>query len=419
MAGFDIVNNLFSGLPVLGAGKHDEWANLTNGSFKGVPFHAAIPSRDRQYGIESEEMTIERRLQFIKRPLVDGAPVRDWGADPEVYVAVIEFFGVNHAKTAEAFLQTLNEGTPGQLILPTQAKAVLAYFWKRTRATHHNDGNSIKVTVTWVAATEVDALGTGKASGSTLTPPSIDQAKSSLDADVSNALGILQDNPFLTAVRTFEGGLSKVRSVVNGVLTLEEGVRNRIAAVEANIKATLALVKSATDQIHALFSPSASAAAKTTSSSTSLGTDKETGQTVIDVSEPDTLPPAADPLAAPEVAATIDVGTSNLGSGSGVIAFGDAIADSLSADRDEVTSSSAGRTEDVARALTTVLNSLAAYIQSVSPTAPLTYTIPYDMSLGEAMFLNGIDLSQMRTIHKANSHVLDPFVVPKGTVLVL
>ena len=35
-----------------------DWQNLTNGSFKGVPFHVAVPSRDQQYGVESEEMTL-------------------------------------------------------------------------------------------------------------------------------------------------------------------------------------------------------------------------------------------------------------------------------------------------------------------------------------------------------------------------
>ncbi|MGZ3316861.1 MAG: DNA circularization N-terminal domain-containing protein, partial [Isosphaeraceae bacterium] len=321
-----------------------EWQNLTNGSFKGIPFHVAIPNRNHQYGVESEEMSIERRLQFIKRPLVDGAGVRDWGSDPENFVAVVEFFGVNHAKTAETFLQALNQGTPGILVLPTAPKAVLAYFWKRTRSTTYREGNAIKVTVTWVAATEVQTDNTGKATGADLTPPSIDEAKSALDTDVSNALSILQDNPLLSAVRTFQGGLSKVRSVVNAVLTLEEGVRNKISNLDANIKGTLALIKSATDEIQSLFSPTASNVAP---SGSSLGTNSQTGQTVTDFSEPDTIPAPVDPLAPPAVQPTISISTNNLGTTSGVGIFGSSVSGSLSGNRDDLTSNSGGRTEDV------------------------------------------------------------------------
>src|SRR5689334_4882198 len=97
----------------------EQWANLTGGSFKNVPFHVAIPSKQTQYGVESEEMSVERRLQFIKRPLVDGSPVRDWGAESEQFTAVVEFFGSKWKADSDAFLAVLDEGTPGPLILPT------------------------------------------------------------------------------------------------------------------------------------------------------------------------------------------------------------------------------------------------------------------------------------------------------------
>jgi prophage DNA circulation protein len=396
-----------------------EWQNLTNGSFKGVPFHVAIPSRDHQYGIESEEMTLERRLQFIKRPLIDGAPVRDWGSDPETHSAVIEFFGVNHARTAEKFLQTLNEGTPGLLILPTSKKGVLAYFWKRTRTTNVHDGNAIRVTVTWVTATEVQSAGTGKATAFNVEPVSIDTGKSTLDSDVSNALSVLQNNPFLTAVRTFESTLSKARSAVNAVLSIEEGVRNKVASLQADLAGTLSLIKSATDEIHSIFSPSAIAAAKSAISNKSLGTNNETGQTVTDFSEPDTIPAQTDPLAPPAVQPSVSIPTNNLNSISGVKNFGDAVVAVLTATRDDLSDNSSGRTEDVIRNLTATLNSFSAYIQAVVGAPPLSFTVPVDMSLGEALFLNGIDLSELRTIHRQNPQVDDPFVVPKGTVLLL
>jgi prophage DNA circulation protein len=394
-----------------------DWQNLTNGSFDGVPFHAAIPNRSTQYGVESEEMTIERRLQFIKRPLVDGAEIRDWGSDEEVFTASIEFFGVNHAKTAETFLARLRTGQPGLLILPTHPKAVLSYFWKRSRATSHREGNAIRVTVTWAAATVVQSAGTGKSSAFDLPQLSIDAGKSKLDADVDNALGILQDNPFLSAVRTFESGLSKIRSTVNAVLTLEQGVRNRIKTIDANILGTLALIKSATDEIQGLFgSVAVSTVARAT---TSLGTDSVTGQTVISVSEPDTIPAPIDPLAPPAVPTTISIPTANLDTGSGVTAFAAAVKAELASDREELAEKSVGRTEDVSRALTAVLVSLAEYVAAVATEQPTSYLVPIDMSLAEALFHNGVDLAELREILRANPQVDDPFLVAKGTVLVL
>jgi hypothetical protein len=394
-----------------------DWQKLTGGSFKNVPFHVAIPSRDQQYGVESEEMTLERRLQFIKRPLRDGAGVRDWGAEPETFVAVIEFFGVKHHDTAEAFLQVLNEGTPGPLILPTIGKAVLAYFWKRTRATRYQDGNAIRVTVTWVAAAEVQTTGTGQASASTSTLPTVDQAKATLDSDISNALGVLQDNPLLSAVRTFEGGVSKVRSAVNAVLTLEQGVRSRIATLEAEVKGTIALIKGAIAEIHSIFSPSSASNAPTGAGS--LGTNSQTGQTVTNFAEPDVIPAPANPLAPPAPVSTVTLPTQDLGSAGGVSNFGDAAAAVVIPRRDELAGISVGRTEDVSRALTQMLNSLAAYVQAVVGQAPLSFTVPMDMSLGEVLFLNGLDQGQLREIHRKNPQVDDPFLVPSGTVVVL
>lgn len=397
----------------------DDWQNLTNGSFNDVPFHVAIPNRKSQFGVESEEMTIERRLQFIKRPMVDGAAVRDWGADPEVFTASLEFFGINHARTAELFLQSLNKGTPATLILPTIPKAVLAYFWKRSRTTRHQEGNTIRVTVTWVAATEIEAPGNGKASGLENITPSVIEAKASLDKDVPNALGLLQDNEFLKASRDFEHGLSQARSVVNKVLTLEEGALGRIISIDANIRGTLLLIKSATDQIQALFSPSAATVVASRSSSSTLGTNAVTGQTIVDFSSPDEAAPTPNPLAAPAVPLTIAIPTNNLATTAGVAAFGDTVAESLNANRDNLNADSAGRTEDVSRALTVVLNSLATFVQAVVGNAPSPFTLLVDMSLGEALFINGIDQSELRRIHKANSHVEDPFFIPRGTVLLL
>ncbi|MGZ3687129.1 MAG: DNA circularization N-terminal domain-containing protein [Bdellovibrionota bacterium] len=393
----------------------DEWQNLTNGSFRGIPFHVAIPSRDHQYGVESEEMTLERRLQFIKRPLIDGAPVRDWGQDPETFVAVIEFFGVNHAKTAETFLQALNQGAPGTLILPTAPKAVLAFFWKRSRATSYREGNAIRVTVTWVAAAEVESAGNGISTAQDVAAPSIDEAKSALDTDVSNAQSILQNNPFIKAVRGFESILSTAKSAVNAVLTLDQGVRSKIVSLQADIASTLALIKAGTDEIQAVFSPNKPSA----SSGGSLGTNTETGETIIDFSEPDVIPAPADPLAPPPVQSTVSISTNNLGSNSGVAIFGSNVAASLSANQSALDVNSSGRTEDVSRSLTAVLNSLAAYISAIGGVAPIEFELLTDMSLGEVLFVNSIDLAELRAVQKVNPQVTDPFFIPKGTVVLI
>lgn len=395
------------------------WADLTNGSFRGIPFHSAIPSRKTQYGVESEEHTIERRLQFIKRPLVDGAAIRDWGQEAGIHTAVIEFFGPNHKKDSDAFFAALDKGTPGTLILPTIPKAVQAYFWKRGKSTRYQEGNALKVSVTWAETSEINAAASsGSSSAFTLTPPSIDQAAAALGASTDNALSILQDNPLLSAIRTGESTISSVRSVVNAVQTLGQGVVSRIATIEAEITGTIAQINSVVASIQSIFSPSASSS-RGVPSAASLGTDSETGQQIIDVSEPDSLPQAPDPLAPPAIIPTLNIPTKNVDAIPGVQAFAAAVVAQLTTNQTDINTASIGRTEDVSAALTDVLNKFNDYITAVVGAPPETFTTLTDMSLGEVLFLNGIDQGELDSVYRLNPLISDPFFVPKGTVVIL
>lgn len=396
-----------------------DWKKLTNGSFKGVPFHSVIPNKNAQYGVESEEYVVERRLQFIKRPGVDGAPVKDWGQDPQVFTAQIEFFGIKSPADSKKFLDSLDQGTPGSLILPTIPKAVNAYFWKRTRSVTNKEGNTVRVAVTWVSADAVTAPKSGQASGITALIQSIDQGAAAVTGDVQDALTIIQDNPFIAAINSFSNVVGEAQSVVNAVLSIPGSVRNAIYTATNDVTSLLGTVTGAIASIQAIFSPTAQNAVSS-SPTTSLGTDSETGQTVIPFNEPEILPapPPALP-AAPIPPPTVSVSTTSLDTKGGVSAFGSEMIAALTAKRDDLQTLSVGRCEDIYRALTKVINDLNTYVDQVVGPPAITYVVESNVSLGEILFFNGIPLSQLKQVITDNPHVTDPFYVPKGTVLTL
>ena len=51
-----------------------EW-NITDASFAGITFHVAVPKAGSGFGVMSQDISNERRLQISEKPLVDGAEV--------------------------------------------------------------------------------------------------------------------------------------------------------------------------------------------------------------------------------------------------------------------------------------------------------------------------------------------------------
>jgi hypothetical protein len=385
-----------------------ERKNITRGSFRGVDFHIEIPTTERGHGVSSREITTERRLQITKRPLKDGSPVRDFGGDSRVFSAEIHFFGPNYVEDFAKFETILNEGKPGTLILPDHP-AVSAYFWKMTDKAGVEDGKI--VSVSWVEDST-----TTPGEGLVTAAKTPGENKGLIDSATAALGSALKNNPFLAAVRGVESGLSTVRKSVNTVLALEEGVRNRIIQVQANITGTIDLVKQGIDQITSFRIDLFPQKAKT---SRQLGTDPETGQKIADFSSPDTAPAIVDPLAKPSAAPVLGAELRNLDSDSGAELFITKLIDSIKADRDTLVADSAGKADDVAAGMTALSNSLGAFLTSLKIANRRQVIVPSEMSLMEVMFQNGVSLDELEAVHSKNLSIDDILVIPAGTLVTL
>ncbi|MDD5305586.1 MAG: DNA circularization N-terminal domain-containing protein, partial [Elusimicrobia bacterium] len=359
---------------------------VTDGTFKGYTFHIAKPTKAKPHGISSEESHTGRRLQMIERALVDGGPVRDWGRKHIVHTVNVVFIGPHYHREFEAFEKILNEGTAGILVLPNCRRALVAFFQDMDSSVAVEDGESKRVRVTWVEHRE----GGKQIATGTAAAPTIDDSKGVLDSDVDKAKSFLQDNPLINGIKFLESGLSQVRSATNAVLTLEQGVRNRIKQLAANINGTLDLIKSATKEIKSLFGKDKKFAREVNAAATSvkkrLGLDRETGQVLADFNEPDTVTPPVDPLVKPETESDVEISADNLTSPAAVQVFADQVIAQLEADLTELAEASDGRTDDVTMGVTAALNSFENFIAAVVTIERKTVIVPDDMSLGEVLF---------------------------------
>jgi hypothetical protein len=400
-----------------------EWKSLTNGSFKGVTFHVAIPKVGEGHGMVSEEIASGRRLQQIKRPGVDGAGIRDFGGEPETYSAELVFFGPTYLDDFNRFKAVLKQGTAGTLILPDVKEAKRAFFESMRETADHSAANCKMVHITW--------LETNEAGGPVANPlrKSLDDSKSALGSALSAASSLLNNNPLIKAVRAAESGLSAARSLTNAVFALDAGVRSRILQLQANIQGTLSLVKSASDLIFAdthsspsqFLSPSGASQdpASDKAKQIELGVDPETGQKIVDFRSADTAPQTPDPLAKAPLASEVSVNINGIRSPTGINKMGKELSDALKANRDELLAKGGAQVIDVAHGVTAAANALKDFIAQAATPEQRLVIVPREMSLLEVLFQNSITVDQLRNVHQKNPEISDPIVLPAGTVVAL
>lgn len=390
-----------------------EWKNLTDGSFKGFTFHVAVPQKDKGHGIANKQIVHERKLQVVERPLTDGSEPNDFGRKGKVLSAQIIFHGSNYQKDFKSFLDLCNEGSPGVLTLPDEPESVAASFQRMTERAEVGGANSKSIDVTWVESGQVKAVfkddllkGLTKLDVKTSADKTKSFAQSAIDA--------VNSNPVLAAIRSAETGLSKVRSVVNAVTSLTEGVRNRIAGIDAEIRGTLAQIKDAVDEISTLFG-----AGSTKSSIFSATINPVTGQKTADFSEPDQVTPAPDPLVSTRNAPTTAIQLGAILSPDAATNTIATLSGHLQSTRDDLTGTTSGRTDEVHKALTAVVGSLGDLKASIVVASTIQVVVPAEMSLMEILFANGHSVDELDDAYRKNRHITDPLVVPAGTVITL
>lgn len=392
-----------------------DWVELVDGRFKDVVFHYAVPKDDKVHGISTEEIADERRLQMIERPFVNGAVINDLGGRAKQYSVEVHFFGPNYAKLSDEFEKLLDQGTAGKLILPTIRRPVLAYYQKRSVSSRYDDGSAKTMHVTWIG-TEVSPKLVDATEKALLSHASVSETASSAAEAISSAKSILQDNPFLSAVRTFESGLSSARRFSNTILTLKNGVVKRIQSIEANISGTLDLMSEAIGSIRSLLSPESTAGSASHGDTLNL-VDSVTGNPIADYSDPDTLPTPKDPLANSGPTPVLPVSRTNVESEAGAERLIAKIVSGLKDNRDSLQGLTLGHTDDVAVAINVVITRVNDFMGSVLTKSSKQVVVPVTMSLNEVLFLNGINPSKLRQYHKMNTHIDDIVVIPAGTVV--
>ncbi len=393
----------------------DQWKELTDGSFKGYTFHVAIPKRGGSRGAVSIQTDMERRLQIIERAGVDGSDINDFGRKSEVIAAELVFHGDGYAEELAKFKQICNQGTAGLLIMPDRPDAIMAKYHKANFKSELGSGRTAIVSVVWIedqaSATKYEATAGpvnqssedfGTVSAKTVS--AIDQAKN-----------VISENTFLKAIESVETGISTARSTVNNALKISGEARGSILGVKERIEGNLDSIKSTIQRVQDFIN----SIRGSSTSSVSQAEEVSNGTVISDYTEPDDLPVPTDPLAkppatdegvvVPEVIQSEAVGENALSG----------IADSVKDDRDSLVDQSEGKVDDVAQALTQVVNLTKTLAKSIATKPTITVVVPYQMSLVEVMFHNDVYWDELLRVSRANTHLADTLCIPKDEVVYL
>lgn len=239
---------------------------VTDATFKGFGFHVAIPKVNygSAYGITSQSITDERRLQISEKPLVDGAEVEDFGRKPRNFTAEVIFFGTAYLEDLKKFEAVLNEGTTGILILPDLIDAVNAKFKSSSRRTTATDGNSTVITVNWVEdisktvltnplRVAIQAQDDVQAQNFKKAQPTVLSLAAQIQKQAADTAAKLKDNPVLKAIQTAENAVTTARVTINSVLNVPKNARQDIISTVGRINSELSGLSASLSGILTLF----------------------------------------------------------------------------------------------------------------------------------------------------------------------
>jgi hypothetical protein len=400
------------------------WLNLTNGTFKGFTFHYAIPRANGQHGAARQSTKSSQRVQIIRRPGVDGAQTRGWGQNEKVHVCEIHFLGPTYYTDFEKFRKKLEDGQPGLLTLPEFRKAKMCMFHEMDESAQALEANSKVATVTWFEHTpppKAAGLSLSGIIGTALGPvtaaigavtETVGDAASAVTGAISDATSVITDNPIIDGVQSLENSaLSVATSATDFVSTLTQTARAEILGAIADAHACFGLIQEA---VTAFTGVSA-----TPTAPENLGVDPITFQPIISSTAPVILPPPPNPLALPTVASSVKISANNLDTVDGVTNFASAVSAALSSARDSLVSNTQGRASDAGDAISSALTAFQTLVAAQIGALGSVVILPFTMSLIEVCFYNGIDVANLRVIHKKNSWIDDILVIPGGTQIQL
>lgn len=432
------------------ASTNNKWVNLVDGIYKGFRFHVAIPGSaapagdpnagaPEYHGITREQSTLKARNQVIVRPGVNGAEIVNFGNDPEEYTVDVVFFGDNWQSLYDQFKTVLVDPQPGTLTLPTQSKAVNAAFSNMTALAQVGDGGAKMCTVTWVQNGTVDQSagnpipGPGQSLGALATAAAavtsaLVSAQAAVQSGVNAANSTIAASGVLAAIGAAQAGLNTVARFSNIAQSLTQGIQNRIQQIKSNLKNTLALGPAMVASINSLLGISNQNTAGITGAATQASTsgttaaqttptiDPETGQLIVPNTQA-AVAAAPNPLQAPDLPANTGITIGDLTSDVAKKALLAQIVGVLQDQSAELNGYVNGAASDIQDSMGPVVNALQNFVNAAVSSSTQTLMTTSELSLSEIMFYNGIGLSQLLVIHQQNPQILDPFVVPVGTVV--
>lgn len=390
---------------------------FTDGTFKGYTFHVVKPEPTKPHGVTSIDKQFDRKLQIIERPLRDGADVKDWGRRAKRFTAEIIFFGPNYLNEFAKFEETCNDGAPGKLILPDETKAVFAYFQSMSIRSSAQEGETLVVSCVWV---EAFSKPTPKVASTFASPLDeqinrITEKSTSIAQKIQNVQNAINNNVFIKTLEQSKTNAEQLQIFVQGALNYPATLKASVLQFKANVLAAVAISGQIVNSISTYVFGKSNQTQSTNNVPVSV--DPDTGQQVVDFNNPNPTTTVPDPLAKPNASAAVNA--PEIKSDQGAL---DAITLNIGALKESesgLSSSSNGKTLDVSDAILDLIKDLQDVATSIKPKPLVGYLVPFEMSLNEILFFNGLTVDQADQVLRNNPHINDPLVVEGGEVIYL
>lgn len=392
-----------------------EWYNLTNGSFNGYKFHIAEPKGDKVHGISSSEMRMSRRLQRSRKPLVDGASLKDFGANEREFSFEIIFFGKYYLENYLEFENAVNIGAPGELVLPNYPRPIQCYFSEASVKSAVDAHNTILVSVQFIQ----DEVSDQEGENSTTKNLSQKEVSELIKNKAQIAKETIEKNEFVNAVRAFEDGLTGVRRFSTTVINLQEAVRNRITGLRDQLLGTLSLLGDAIPKIESRTDEAEDIASGFLNKefdrdiveiSTTVETSVEVSTIVEDEAEEESF--------LNENTSTVEE-VGNVNSDQSVVDRLSSVSSSLNSSSSELNGLATGNAQDVYASIKELNSIISDYKKFFEAPTLLMILVNRETSLLEVMFRNDIYTDRLMEVSKFNTHLDDILVIPPGEVVYL
>ena len=394
---------------------------IVDASFKGLRFHVATPDKGSPFGVVSQEITNERRLQISEKPMVDGAEVEDFGRKPRIFTAEVIFFGDNFLDQLRAFEAKLNESTSGILILPDIEQAVIAKYQKHTRKSSAQDGNSTMLSVTWIedrSSAEVgnilrdkpDDLITLDGKSDTDKATFIQEKIVAITKSIDSVRALIQNNAFLKQLNDQKNSITSQRQTVGLVTNLARDTKslilNTIGGLNSEsdaLKSTMNGLLKFTDILRL-----DDTAGTPTRFNTGLGLADFVS---VGISTTTVISGSSQVVVAAKTADTV------------IQSFPDASAKlkaSLATVKDAqktLQQKTQGQTTEISKGNIVLINSIQDLIRILNSKSTKQILTDSQSSLIEICFRNGIKTKELNRIQKLNTQIDDILDVPRYTVV--